>query len=234
MILEKFRYGFLGRMRRSEGLAPLIERDLMVDLGASPSTIFEASLAASLLFAILVFIFFPTPHASASLAPPPQEFVTFEEIENTRQLNRPPPPPRPAIPIEAPSDQVLEDVDIASTELNVAEDTAPPPPQSEEAEEEYFVAVEDMPEPLGGLTAIQKAVVYPEIARRAGLQGRVYILAYVNEKGEVTKAEVQRGIGGGCDEAAAAAVLKAKFIPGKQRGKPVKVRVSIPIRFQLN
>src|SRR3972149_3043965 len=221
MILEKFRYGFLGRMRRWGGFAPLIERDLMVDLGASPSTIFEASLAASLLFAILVFIFFPTPHASASLAPPPHP-------------PPPPPPPPPAIPIEAPSDQVLEDVDIASTELNVAEDTAPPPPQSEEAEEEYFVAVEDMPEPLGGLTAIQKAVVYPEIARRAGLQGRVYILAYVNEKGEVTKAEVQRGIGCGCDEAAAAAVLKAKFNPGKRRGKPVKVRVSIPIRFQLN
>src|SRR3989304_3399477 len=109
MILEKFRYGFLGRMRRSEGLAPLIERDLMVDLGASPSTIFEASLAASLLFAILVFIFFPTPHASASLAPPPQEFVTFEEIENTRQLNRPPPPPRPAIPIAAPPHPALGD-----------------------------------------------------------------------------------------------------------------------------
>ena len=221
-------------MRRSEGLAPSIQRDPIVDLGASPAIVFEASLAISMLCIILVFVFFPTTGSVSTFAPQAQEFVKFEDIENTRQLNRPPPPPRPPIPIEAPSDQVLDDVDITSTELNVAEDTAPPPPKSEETEEDYFVAVEDMPEPVGGLGAIQRAVVYPEIARRAGVQGRVFVLAYVNEKGEVTKVEVQRGIGAGCDEAAVAAVLKATFIPGKQRGKPVKVRVSIPIRFQLN
>ena len=234
MILEKFRYAFLGRMRRPEGLAPSIQKDVVAELGAPPGTIFEASLALSVVFVILLFLFFPNFTPTRIHPPPPQEFVKFEDIENPRQLNRPPPPPRPAIPIEAPSDQVLEDVELTSTELNVAEETSPPPPKSEESEEEYFVAVEDMPEPVGGLTAIQRAVVYPEIARRAGLQGRVFILAYVNEKGEVTKAEVQRGIGGGCDEAAVAAVRKAKFVPGRQRGKPVKVRVSIPIRFQLN
>ncbi len=59
------------------------------------------------------------------------------------------------------------------------------------------------------------------------------VLAFINEKWEVVKAEVQRGIGAGCDEAAIAAVMKAKFIPGRQRGKPMKVRVSISIRFQL-
>lgn len=221
-------------MRRSEGLPPLIERDPVVDLGASPAVVFEVSLAISVLSTILLFLFLPTSRASSTYSTQAQEFVKFEDIENTRQLNRPPPPPRPPIPIEAPSDQVLDDIDITSTELNVAEDTAPPPPKSEENEEDYFVAVEDMPEPVGGLGTIQRAVVYPEIARRAGVQGRVFVLAYVNEKGEVTKVEVQRGIGAGCDEAAVSAVLKASFIPGKQRGKPVKVRVSIPIRFQLN
>lgn len=234
MILEKFRYAFMGRMRRPEGVAPLVERDQTIDLGASPTVVFEGSLAISIFLVILVFLFFPTMRTTAFSAPAPQEFVKFEDIENTRQLTRPPPPPRPAIPIEAPSDQVLEDVQLTSSELNVEEDTAPPPPKSEEIEDEYFVAVEDMPEPVGGLEAIQRSVDYPEIARRAGVQGRVFVLAYVNEKGEVTKTEVQRGIGGGCDEEAAAAVLKAKFVPGRQRGKPVKVRVSIPIRFQLN
>jgi protein TonB len=234
MILEKFRYPFLGRMRRPEGVAPLIERDQSTDLGGTPATIFEGSLAISVFLVILLFLFFPTIRTSALSAPTPQEFVKFEDIENTRQLNRPPPPPRPAIPIEAPSDQVLEDVELTSSELNVEEDTAPPPPKTEEVEDEYFVAVEDMPEPVGGLEAIQRSVDYPEIARRAGVQGRVFVLAYVNEKGEVTKTEVSRGIGAGCDEAAAAAVRKAKFVPGRQRGKPVKVRVSIPVRFQLN
>lgn len=234
MILEKYGYEFLARMRRPEGLPPRVRRDLKADLGASPAAVFEASMAVSLLSVILLFALFPNTRQTVAHTPLQQEFVEFEDIENTRQENRPPPPPRPPIPIEAPADQVLEDVDIFSTEIDVNEDVAPPPPQTNVGEEEYFVAVEDMPEPVGGLAAIQRLVVYPELARRAGVQGRVYVLAYVNEKGEVTKAEVQKGIGAGCDDAAVAAVLKATFLPGRQRGKPVRVRVSIPIRFQLN
>jgi protein TonB len=233
MILDKYRYQFLGRMRRPEGLAPPTGRDRHVDIGASPAVVFEASLAISLFCCILTFVFFPNvepPRIQAAIA---QEFVEFEDIEHTRQENRPPPPPRPPIPIEAPSDEEIEDVDLASTEINVAEDIAPPPPADNSAEEEYFVAVEEMPEPIGGMAAIHANVVYPEIARRAGVQGRVYVLAYINDKGEVTRTEVQRGIGAGCDEAAMNAVRKARFIPGRQRGKPVNVRVSIPIRFQL-
>lgn len=233
MILDKFKYQFLGRMRRAEGLAPVVDRDRHVDLGASPSVVFEASLAISLLCCILTFVLFPGVKSTSVAASATKEFVEFEDIEHTRQENRPPPPPRPPIPIEAPSDAEIEDVDLASSEINVAEDIAPPPPSDNSAEEEYFVAVEEMPEPVGGMTAIHNNVIYPEIARRAGVQGRVYVLAFVNDKGEVTKTEVLRGIGAGCDEAAMAAVRKARFIPGRQRGKPVNVRVSIPIRFQL-
>lgn len=97
----------------------------------------------------------------------------------------------------------------------------------------YFVAVEDMPEPIGGIKAIQERISYPEIAKRAGVEGKVYILAFVNENGDVTKAQILKGIGAGCDEAARDAVLQTKFKPGKQRGVPVKVQVSIPIVFKL-
>ena len=97
----------------------------------------------------------------------------------------------------------------------------------------YFVAVEEMPEPLGGIKGIQEKIVYPEIAKRAGVEGKVYILAFVDESGNVTKAQVLKGIGAGCDEAALDAVMKTKFKPGKQRGVPVKVQVSIPIIFKL-
>ncbi|MEX2115950.1 MAG: energy transducer TonB [Bacteroidota bacterium] len=233
MILDKLKYSFLGRMRRPEGLSPVVDRDRNVDLGASPNVIFEASLAVSLVCCILTFLLFPSVERSTVAANTSQEFVTFEDIEHTRQENRPPPPPRPPIPIEAPSDEEIEDVDLASSEINVAEDIAPPPPANNSEEEEYFVAVEEMPEPIGGMVAIHNNLIYPEIARRAGIQGRVYVLAFVNDKGEVTKTEVIKGIGAGCDEAAMAAVRKARFIPGRQRGKPVKVRISIPIRFQL-
>lgn len=97
----------------------------------------------------------------------------------------------------------------------------------------YFVAVEELPEPIGGIAGIQQLIEYPEIAKRAGVQGRVYIRAYVNEAGNVTNAQLVKGIGAGCDEAAIEAVLKTKFKPGRQRGVPVKVQVTIPVLFKL-
>lgn len=106
----------------------------------------------------------------------------------------------------------------------------------EEKKEEaptYFVAVEEMPEPIGGISAIQQKIEYPEIAKRAGVEGKVYVLAFVDEDGNVTGAKIIKGIGAGCDEAALDAVRKTKFKPGKQRGTPVKVQVSIPIVFKL-
>jgi protein TonB len=90
-----------------------------------------------------------------------------------------------------------------------------------------------MPAIIGGLESIQRNVVYPEIAIRAGVEGTVYVMVFVDENGNVERAEVVKGIGSGCDEAAVSAIMQAKFIPGKQNGKPVKVRVMIPIRFKL-
>ncbi len=97
----------------------------------------------------------------------------------------------------------------------------------------YFVAVEEMPEPIGGIQGIQSKIVYSEIAKRAGVEGKVYVLAFVDEKGNVTKTVVQKGLGAGLDEAAENAIKQTKFKPGKQRGVPVKVQVMIPIVFKL-
>ncbi|MEX0602663.1 MAG: energy transducer TonB [Bacteroidota bacterium] len=233
MILDKIRYAFMARVRREEGLPPKVKRDEKVVLGAPAKVVFEASLVAALSIMICAFMFFPEIQPATKISKVEQEMVKFEDIENTRQENRPPPPPRPPIPIEAPGDETLEDIEIGSTEIDIAEEIAPPPPRDDSDDEAYFVAVEDMPQVIGGIESIMRKLVYPELAMRAGVQGRVYVLAFVNEKGEVVKAEVQKGIGAGCDEAAVAAVMQSKFIPGKQRGKAVKVRVSIPIRFQI-
>lgn len=100
-------------------------------------------------------------------------------------------------------------------------------------ENDFFVAVEDMPEPIGGLKSIQEKIHYPEIAKRAGIEGKVYVLAFINENGDVVSAKIIKGIGAGCDEAALDAVKQTKFNPGRQRGKAVKVQVSIPISFKL-
>jgi protein TonB len=208
----------------------------IADLRATYKRVLEISIIISLAILIFAFKFFPNLQDKGMVLEGPQELFTVEDIQQTKQENRPPPPPKPPIPIEAPSDDVLEDIEIEDTEIDFeAEIEAPPPPPKEEIEEEptYFVAVEEMPGPIGGIKAIQEKIVYPEIAKRAGVEGKVYVLAFVNEQGEVTKAQIIKGIGAGCDEAALSAVLKTRFTPGKQRGKPVKVQVSIPIIFKL-
>jgi len=207
------------------------------DLRAMYRKVFEISLIISLTFLIVAFKFFPNIKNNLIKTEGPQELFKVEDIQQTKQENRPPPPPKPPIPIEAPSEDVLEDIEIGSTELDVNQEVAapPPPPEEKHVEEEptYFVAVEEMPEPIGGIAAIQSKIVYPEIAKRAGVEGKVYVKAYVDEKGNVTKTEVVKGLGAGLDEAAVKAVQATKFKPGKQRGKAVKVQVMIPIQFKL-
>jgi protein TonB len=113
--------------------------------------------------------------------------------------------------------------------------SAPPPQQQDDEEEEiYFEVVEDPPTIIGGMNSVRENLVYPDLAIRAGVEGTVIVLAYVNKDGVVTATEVLRGIGGGCDEAAMEAVKKVRFNPGMQRGKPVNVKVSVPVRFRLN
>ncbi len=217
-----------------------LRKNPKVDLRRKYQRVFETSMIISLALMIVAFKYFPQFKKEKVKLEAAQELVNVEDVVNTKQESAPPPPPKPPIPIEAPSEDVLEDVAIGETELdvNAQVSTAPPPPPKQESKDEeeeavFFVAVEEQPEPIGGIEAIQQKIVYPEIAKRAGVQGRVFIKAFVNENGDVVKAEVIKGIGAGCDEAAVQAVMQTKFKPGRQRGKPVKVQVSIPIVFKL-
>jgi len=75
---------------------------------------------------------------------------------------------------------------------------------------------------------------YPEMARRAGLEGTVMIHALVGVHGRVDRAEVIQGVHPLLDKAAKAAALRCRFTPGKQRKMAVPVWVAIPYRFRLN
>jgi periplasmic protein TonB len=163
-----------------------------------------------------------------------QEVVEMEEIEQTKQEEKPPPPPRPQVPVEVPNDEIIDDQDIdIDADINMDDPLPEPEEPAEEEEEDFFVAVEDMPELKGGLAALQQKINYPDMARKAGIEGRVIIQFIVNESGEVEDPQVVRGIGGGCDEEALRVVKEAEFEPGQQRGKPVRVQYSLPITFQL-
>lgn len=98
----------------------------------------------------------------------------------------------------------------------------------------YLAFAQVMPQPIGGLASIYKHIEYPEIAKKDGLEGKVYLLIYIDETGKVNDVKVLKGLGGGCDEAAVNGIKEVKFTPGKQNGVPVKVKLSLPVNFKLN
>lgn len=100
-------------------------------------------------------------------------------------------------------------------------------------EEDFFVVVEEMPKLIGGMKAIQSKIEYPTLARQAGIEGKVTVQFIVNENGDVENPQVVRGIGGGADEEALRVVKEAKFEPGVQRGRKVRVRYAMSINFRL-
>lgn len=186
------------------------------------------------LFITIFNIRIPTK-APATILIEEQEEIFIEEVIQTKQIETPPPPPRPPVPVEVPNDEIIEDeiIDL-DTELDLDGPLdLPPPPKSEETQDDFFVVVEQMPQLIGGLALLQKKVKYPEMARRAAIEGRVTIQFIVNEQGEVENPRVIRGIGGGCDEEALKAVMTARFKPGMQRGRPVRVQYSLPIVFRF-
>jgi len=170
-----------------------------------------------------------------------QEVVQMEDVTQTKQELRPPPPPRPPVPVEVPNDAIIEDEPIdldASLDLEEALDVPAPPPTPEAEEEadepEIFIVVEERPELIGGLAALQQAVEYPEFAKKAGIEGTVFVQFIVDENGMVQDAQVTRGVHRLLDEAALDAIRSVRFKPGRQRGRPVKVQMSLPVRFRLN
>ncbi|MEE9430978.1 MAG: energy transducer TonB [Melioribacteraceae bacterium] len=215
----------------------MLRKNPKFDIKQKYRKIFEISLALSLFLTIVAFKTFPNIESERDFESEVSEIITVFDIPPT---GAPPvPPPKPIIPIEAPSDEEeLEDIPIDDNDLKVNEDVEPTQPpiikDDDTNIETIFVAVEEMPTPIGGISAIQKKIIYPEIAKRAGVQGRVTVRAFVDKNGNVFKAEIIKGIGAGCDEEAITAVMKTKFSPGMQRGKPVRVQVSVPILFKLN
>lgn len=105
--------------------------------------------------------------------------------------------------------------------------------ESESDSPEVFVAVEEMPELIGGIRGLQQEITYPESARRAGIEGRVIVQFEVDRRGEVENARVLRGVSGALDREALRVVRGAEFRPGRQRGRPVRVKMSLPISYAL-
>ncbi|MDD5570171.1 MAG: energy transducer TonB [Bacteroidales bacterium] len=101
-----------------------------------------------------------------------------------------------------------------------------------------YTVVEEMPAYIGGEEAMIKFlgenIKYPEKAKKKGIQGTVLISFIIDEEGNVTNAQIRKGIKKVCDEEALRVVkLMPKWKPGKQSGKPVKVQFIMPVNFTL-
>jgi len=157
----------------------------------------------------------------------------------------PPPPPKIQQPqiIEVPDEEEIEeeieiDLDVEVTEETVIEEVIFDEAPEEEMAEEIFTVVEDQPAPIGGMAAfykyIGKKLKYPAQARRMGIEGRVFVQFVVDKDGSITDVVAVKGIGAGCDEEAVRVIQASpKWKAGKQRGRPVKVRMILPITFKL-
>lgn len=209
-----------------------------------------AILMGMVLALALVFVAFEwsTQTTKVDLSTVVQDVVAEEEIEITRRDPTPPPPPPPPAP-EAP--EIIQVVDTkveTRIDINMEDDqskaqiqtyTPPPPPKErEEEEEEIFVVVENQPEFPGGQAAMMKFlsenIKYPVIAQENGIQGRVICNFVVERDGSITDVQVVRGVDPSLDKEAVRVIQSMpKWKPGMQRGKPVRVRFTLPVVFRL-
>ena len=173
----------------------------------------------------------------------------FEEEIDIQQTSQetPPPPPPPAVQEVEVLNVVEDDVEVEEIEINTEDDKdvevviAPPveAPVEEEEEDVIFQVVESMPEFPGGQQALFKYlnenVKYPVIAQENGIQGRVICQFVVNKDGSIVDVVAVRSSGEASLDKEAIRVIKSmpKWKPGKQRGKPVRVKYTVPVNFRL-
>jgi protein TonB len=159
------------------------------------------------------------------------------------------PPPLPKVQpeiIEVKEEEIEEELAIFETEITQEMVVAPPIPSTEtetpaaepEESDEPFIIVENPPMPEGGFEGfgkyLQKNLKYPEQARRMNVEGKVFVQFVIDKDGLPTDITVLKGIGSGCDEEAVRVIKNMpKWTPGKQRGRPVKVKMSLPVVFKL-
>jgi protein TonB len=170
----------------------------------------------------------------------------FEELTDIPPTEQPPPPPpkiqQPEI-IEVPDEEEIEeeieiDLDVEITETEVIEEVIISEAPEEEVADQIFQIVEEPATPQGGYEAfyeyVSKNMRYPAQARRMGIEGTVYVQFVVEKDGSITDVQAIRGIGAGCDEEAIRVIQnQPPWNPPKQRGKPVRQRIVLPIKFQL-
>jgi len=145
------------------------------------------------------------------------------------KYEEPPPAERPKVALPAENEIGEENVVETIAEAEFKEDLIRIRPTGPEIEIVPYYKVEVKPQPL-----VQAKPRYPDLARRAGIEGQTVVKALVDIDGSIRNVQILKSSGNAMlDEAALAAARNWKFSPAKQRDKYVRVYVSIPINFRL-
>ena len=174
-----------------------------------------------------------------------------EEIVLQTQQEETPPPPEPEAPEVITEVHVIDNNQESDNEIGIinmdltddiemGEAVAAAPDVEEEVKEDIvYVVVEQVAEFPGGEEALYKYlkdnIVYPNIARQTGIEGKVYIRFVVEKDGSISNVKVMRDIGGGCGEEAMRVVKSMpKWKPAKQQTRTVRSEFNLPVNFSFN
>jgi len=229
-----------------------IKKDPKVNLETRKTTYLLSGLVGALAILFVGLEWASTERRISNIAARTGEIEEEEEIQMTVQQNTPPPPPPPPAPeVFENIQQVEDDVEIEEVEMQSLEDddnvtidvvdlsAASGPSEEEEAEaNQIFTVVEQNPEFPGGEAAlmqfIKKNLKYPAFAAENGIQGRVTLSFTVEKDGSIANIEVMRSPAEELSKEAIRVVSSMpKWKPGKQRGKPVRVKYVLPVTFRL-
>ena len=225
-----------------------IKKSKRADIGKEKGTSLMIGLVISLSIMFVALEWTQKDEVDDEVAYTTVSFVPDEMIPITLPEKKTVPPPPAAVTkadiIEIVDDDADVDDDImASIEDNqewfdpqeydyVVVEPEPEP-------DEVFMVVEDQPEFPGGTAALleylRKNIKYPAICRENNIQGKVIVTFVVNKDGSIVDIEVIKSVNPSLDKEAIRVISQMpKWKPGSQRGKPVRVKYSVPVNFRLN
>ncbi len=135
--------------------------------------------------------------------------------------------------IEVGEDETIAEEEAVESEPEALPNPVTAPPLEKLKARPVLDFAEQMPDIAGGMGAYYIHIEYPEEAIEKGIEGRLVLAFIVEPTGKPTEIEVLRPLHPLCDSAAVDALRKTRFIPGKQNGRVVRVRMRLPVRFRL-
>ena len=180
----------------------------------------------TLVLLILGFMFIPETKREPYLPKFSKPIQVDKLPPQLQNIVKPPPPPKPKMPVAAKSDEEVEAETIEKTDFTGLE--------QKEADVDFrpprFVAYEVAPQPLN--ERIMQGI-YPEVARRLGIEGKLYLELWIDTKGKVRNVIITKPLYPAIDKVAKEKAYQLKFNPAMQNDKPVAVRLAYPVIFKL-